>query len=157
MAFHLKFILRQNPQNLLNKNIQLVNTLPYNHFLMPVATLHKKYNDKIYLHSQTVIAVAPIAPIALATAWLALPGLAAATPLTYDLPEETATFRPGPGVEVAQANCAACHSTDYINVCAVSVPLILPLRIADLPVRRGVVSTSVSPGRAHFEGTLRCV
>ena len=59
--------------------------------------------------------IARIARIALTTGWLALPGLAAATPLTYDLPEETATFRPGPGVEVAQANCAACHSTDYIN------------------------------------------
>lgn len=59
--------------------------------------------------------IARISRIALTTGWLALPGLAAATPLTYDLPEETATFRPGPGVEVAQANCAACHSTDYIN------------------------------------------
>lgn len=53
--------------------------------------------------------------IALFAAALALPTLAAATPLTYDLPDETATFRPGPGVEVAQNNCATCHSTDYIN------------------------------------------
>jgi hypothetical protein len=33
---------------------------------------------------------------------------------TYQLPEETAAFRPGPGVEAAQSNCGACHSADYI-------------------------------------------
>jgi mono/diheme cytochrome c family protein len=36
-------------------------------------------------------------------------------PLTYVLPEETATLRPGPGVETAQNNCMSCHSVDYIN------------------------------------------
>ena len=35
--------------------------------------------------------------------------------LSYALPEETAAFRPGPGVEAAQSNCAACHSADYVN------------------------------------------
>lgn len=34
---------------------------------------------------------------------------------SYELPDETAEFRPGPGVELAQANCTACHSADYIN------------------------------------------
>ncbi len=38
-----------------------------------------------------------------------------AKPLTYALPEETATLRPGPGVETARDICASCHSVDYIN------------------------------------------
>jgi sulfite dehydrogenase (cytochrome) subunit B len=42
-------------------------------------------------------------------------GLALAEPKTYELPDETATFKPGPGVEFAENNCAACHSADYIN------------------------------------------
>jgi hypothetical protein len=37
-----------------------------------------------------------------------------AEPLTYVLPEETATLRPGPGVETAGV-CMSCHSVDYIN------------------------------------------
>src|SRR5450631_1092333 len=31
------------------------------------------------------------------------------------LPPETAAFRPGPGVELAQVNCMICHSVDYIQ------------------------------------------
>ncbi len=38
-----------------------------------------------------------------------------ARPVTYTLPEETAAFKPGPGVEAAQNNCTACHSADYIQ------------------------------------------
>lgn len=38
----------------------------------------------------------------------------AAEPLTYALPEETATLLPGPGREAAQNNCLSCHSADYI-------------------------------------------
>ena len=38
-----------------------------------------------------------------------------ARPINYELPEETAAFKPGPGVEVAQNNCTACHSADYIQ------------------------------------------
>jgi mono/diheme cytochrome c family protein len=48
---------------------------------------------------------------------LLLPGvasLARAEPLTYDLPEETAVLKPGPGLDAAQSNCVACHSADYI-------------------------------------------
>ncbi len=37
-----------------------------------------------------------------------------AKPLTYVLPEETATLRPGPGMETAGV-CMSCHSVDYIN------------------------------------------
>ncbi len=43
-------------------------------------------------------------------------GLATANPVTYKLPEETATFRPGPGVEAARNNCGACHSADYVSI-----------------------------------------
>ena len=39
----------------------------------------------------------------------------AAKPISYDLPEETAALKPGPGVEVVQNNCTACHSVDYIQ------------------------------------------
>jgi len=46
-------------------------------------------------------------------------GVAAVTvraePVVYNLPEETAKFQPGPGVEFAEANCSVCHSADYIG------------------------------------------
>lgn len=35
--------------------------------------------------------------------------------VTITLPTETATLRPGKGVELAQANCFTCHSVDYIQ------------------------------------------
>lgn len=38
-----------------------------------------------------------------------------AKPVAYELPEETADFKPGPGVEVARAHCTACHSADYVS------------------------------------------
>jgi mono/diheme cytochrome c family protein len=44
-----------------------------------------------------------------------LAAIATAKPVQYDLPEETAEFAPGPGLDVAQANCVACHSADYIS------------------------------------------
>lgn len=37
-----------------------------------------------------------------------------AKPLTYQLPDETATLRPGQDMETAQNNCSTCHSVDYI-------------------------------------------
>ena len=43
----------------------------------------------------------------------AVPALAAQ--LSYELPEETATFRPGPGIDAAQDHCATCHSADYVS------------------------------------------
>jgi sulfite dehydrogenase (cytochrome) subunit B len=49
-----------------------------------------------------------------AIAGLAL-GSAAAAPVSYTLPDETAAFRPGPNLEVVQNNCTGCHSADYIN------------------------------------------
>ncbi len=41
-----------------------------------------------------------------------VPAVAAA--LTYNLPDETAELKPGPGVENAII-CLACHSADYIS------------------------------------------
>ena len=41
-------------------------------------------------------------------------GFAVAQPMSYVLPPEAAVFKPGPGVEAAENNCAACHSADYI-------------------------------------------
>jgi sulfite dehydrogenase (cytochrome) subunit B len=38
-----------------------------------------------------------------------------AKPITYDLPAETATFRPYPDVEFVEKNCTACHSADYVS------------------------------------------
>jgi sulfite dehydrogenase (cytochrome) subunit B len=46
---------------------------------------------------------------------LAGAGCALAAPKTYELPDETASFKPGPGMETAQNNCTSCHSTDYVN------------------------------------------
>jgi hypothetical protein len=48
---------------------------------------------------------------------LALAGVMAANaaPVDYTLPEETAALKPGPNLEVAQNNCTACHSADYIK------------------------------------------
>ncbi|SFK33855.1 sulfite:cytochrome C oxidoreductase subunit B [Methylocapsa palsarum] len=49
-----------------------------------------------------------------ACAGLAFTGATSAKPLSYQLPDETAALKPGPGVDVAKSNCAACHSADYI-------------------------------------------
>jgi mono/diheme cytochrome c family protein len=38
-----------------------------------------------------------------------------AAPVGYKVPEETAAFKPGTGLEVVQGNCTACHSADYIK------------------------------------------
>ena len=39
---------------------------------------------------------------------------AIANPIVYQLPDETAELRPGPGVETATV-CLACHSADYVT------------------------------------------
>jgi sulfite dehydrogenase (cytochrome) subunit B len=41
--------------------------------------------------------------------------VAEAKPLNYALPEDTATFKPGPNQDVAVNNCTACHSVEYIQ------------------------------------------
>jgi hypothetical protein len=40
---------------------------------------------------------------------------AGARPVSYKLPSETATFKPGPNLEIVQNNCTACHSADYVQ------------------------------------------
>jgi sulfite dehydrogenase (cytochrome) subunit B len=42
-------------------------------------------------------------------------GSAGAAPISYQLPDETAAFKPGPNLEVVQNNCTACHSADYVS------------------------------------------
>ena len=56
---------------------------------------------------QLLLAVAAAATLGLVTA--------RAVPVVYKLPEETAAFKPGPNLDVVQANCTGCHSADYIN------------------------------------------
>ena len=34
--------------------------------------------------------------------------------ITFPPDHELATLKPGPGMEVARANCLLCHSTDYV-------------------------------------------
>ena len=55
-------------------------------------------------------------PLATLAASLLGTGIAAvsAKPVTYELPDETAAFKPGPNLETVQGNCGACHSADYI-------------------------------------------
>jgi sulfite dehydrogenase (cytochrome) subunit B len=38
-----------------------------------------------------------------------------AKPFNYQLPDETAKFKPGPNLDVVEANCTGCHSADYIQ------------------------------------------
>ena len=42
-------------------------------------------------------------------------GSAGAAPPSYQLPDETAAFKPGQIIEVVKNNCTACHSADYIS------------------------------------------
>lgn len=56
---------------------------------------------------QLLLAVAAAATLGLVTA--------RAVPVVYKLPEETAVFKPGPNLDVVEANCTGCHSADYIN------------------------------------------
>jgi hypothetical protein len=57
-----------------------------------------------------------IAFTGIAAASIGVSGLvaAAAKPVSYQLPDETAAFKPGPNLEAAQNNCTGCHSADYI-------------------------------------------
>ena len=40
---------------------------------------------------------------------------ASAKPINFELPAETAQYRPGPNLEVVQGNCGSCHSADYVQ------------------------------------------
>jgi len=39
---------------------------------------------------------------------------AIAAGLSIELPPETAAFRPGTGVDIANSHCLICHSADYV-------------------------------------------
>jgi len=54
------------------------------------------------------VAVAPLFLL------LGLASVSVGAPIVYQLPEETAQLKPGPGVETAIV-CQACHSADYIS------------------------------------------
>src|SRR5260370_31122422 len=43
------------------------------------------------------------------------PSEADAKPVSYKLPNDTATFKPGPTLEFAQNNCPACHSVHSVH------------------------------------------
>jgi mono/diheme cytochrome c family protein len=59
--------------------------------------------------------IACLAALGIAAALSAGANLSAsAKPIDFDLPPETAAFKPGPNLEVVQGNCGACHSADYI-------------------------------------------
>ncbi|MBN9054704.1 MAG: cytochrome c [Rhizobiales bacterium] len=57
------------------------------------------------------------ATITLTLTCIAIAGTVLAAPRTYELPDETATLKPGTGegYEAAENNCGTCHSADYIN------------------------------------------
>lgn len=41
--------------------------------------------------------------------------LARAAEVSFTLPQETATLKPGPGAELVTSQCLLCHSADYIS------------------------------------------
>ena len=55
-------------------------------------------------------------PLAVLATSILTAGIAAvsAKPITYTLPDETASFKPGPNLEVVQGNFGSCHSADYV-------------------------------------------
>lgn len=52
--------------------------------------------------------------LTVATGTLLLAGLIEAAD-KFTLPSENATFKPGPGAEIAVAQCLLCHSADYVS------------------------------------------
>lgn len=49
-------------------------------------------------------------------AWLLILPLVSAeeAKVSVTLPTETASFQPGPGMELAKSQCLVCHSADYV-------------------------------------------
>jgi mono/diheme cytochrome c family protein len=45
---------------------------------------------------------------------VSLPSVLFAGEVTITLPPETGSYKAAPGVELAQANCLSCHSTEYV-------------------------------------------
>ena len=46
---------------------------------------------------------------------LSIPALLQSGEVTITLPPETGTYKTAPGVELVQANCLMCHSTEYVS------------------------------------------
>lgn len=53
--------------------------------------------------------------IGISAAMLVLSALAGVAADAWVLPPETVKLKPGPGSEVASAQCLLCHSADYVN------------------------------------------
>lgn len=63
----------------------------------------------------TAIKIVPAAAVlTLLVGALGAPALTA-KPMSYQLPDETAAFKPGPNLETVKNNCTACHSADYVK------------------------------------------
>ena len=73
---------------------------------------------------------------------------ARAVPVVYKLPEETAAFKPGPNLDVVQANCTGCHSADYIS----SQPP-MPRKFWDAEVKK-MIEKYAAPTPAEVTATL---
>lgn len=54
-------------------------------------------------------------PSRIALLLLSLPSLLCAGEVFITLPPETGVYKTAPGVEVVQANCLTCHSTEYVS------------------------------------------
>ena len=57
----------------------------------------------------------PAIACAFAFAALLAPGTPGAAVLKIALPPETAALKPGPGFDLANAQCSICHSAEYIT------------------------------------------
>ncbi len=56
-----------------------------------------------------------LAALAVALLVLGRPAVAAGSgTVSIDLPEDHDNFRPGPGLDLAESYCAACHAPDYV-------------------------------------------
>ncbi len=73
--------------------------------------VEQPWNPAGYLRN--LIETTRITALAAASAFMLL-STAHAAPVVYTLPEETAELAAGPGAELAQGQCAACHSAEYV-------------------------------------------
>ena len=55
----------------------------------------------------------PLMAFSLATG---LTWLATAAPVRFEMPKETAAFKPGPGADLAKNQCLLCHSAEYVTI-----------------------------------------
>jgi mono/diheme cytochrome c family protein len=65
-----------------------------------------------------------------------------ADPVRITLPAETASFRLGPGAEMAMAQCLQCHSAEYITT---QPPLGREAWMASIQKMRGKYGAVISP------------